>query len=168
MTKKMAELVFSREKNGFMAELPIGMCCYRVMEGKSLGERLYFYNANELFYRNIECSWEEFSRKEFRITELLVEEDQYLLFSNMEHALEDPSKVYSGHYGVKKRNGQIEHMQWNFKYLDMEERGKYLIATCSSVEDMIFNQTTLEKELDREKQERKKLHNLIYEMPVGS
>ncbi len=167
MTKKMAELVFLREKNGFMAELPIGMCCYRVMEGKSLGERLYFYNANELFYRNIGCSWEEFSRKEFRITELLVEEDQYLLFSNMEHALEDSSKVYSGHYGVKKRSGQIEHMQWNFKYLDMEERGKYLIATCSSVEDMIFNQTTLEKELDREKQERKKLHNLIYEMPVG-
>ncbi|MGN0351464.1 MAG: diguanylate cyclase domain-containing protein [Roseburia sp.] len=167
MTKKMAELVFSKERTELMAELPVGMCCYRVMEGKSLGEKLYFYNANEIFYKNIGYSWEEFAQKEYQIAKCLIAEDRYLLETNIEHALSNPSKVYSGHYGIRKKSGKTEHTQWHFKYLEMGERGRYLICICSSVEDMVQSQAALAKELDREKQERRKLNNLIYEMPVG-
>lgn len=163
----MVELVFSQEKNGLEAELPVGMCCYRVMEGKSLGERLYFYNANEIFYENIGYSWEELAQKEYQISKFLIMEEQYLFETNIENALSNPSKVYSGNYGVKKKTGEIEHIQWNFKYLEMDGKGRYLICTCSSVEDMICSQLALKEELSKEKQEKKRLRSLIYGMPVG-
>ncbi len=167
MTNKAVEFVISEVKNGIMEEIPVGMCCYRVAEGEFLKERLFFFSANDIFYRNIGYSWEEFSQKGYDISRFIVAEDRYLLEKNMERALEEPAKVCTGYYGLKKKSGKAEHIQWNFKFLEAGDVGKYLICTCSSVEEMIENQETLTEALKKEKYERRKLHDLIYEMPVG-
>lgn len=167
MTKGKEELVFSVEKTSFLAELPVGMCCYRVLEGRELKEQLIFHNANENFYQNLGASWEEFAAKEYQIVKFLAPDDRYLFEKNLQSALVNPTLSFTGHYGVKKKDGKVDHIQWNFKYLDFEEKGRYLICTCNSVEEMVENQVKLAKELDKAKQERRKLNNLIYEMPVG-
>lgn len=167
MLERKDEQLFPLERADFLAQLPAGMCCYRVMEGKELWDMLFFHNANEMFYQNLGITWEEFATKAYRIVDFVNPADCELLEKNMKSAICNPSLTFTGHYEVKHKNGKSSHIQWNFRYLDFGEKGHYLLCTCNSVEEMVENQTNLLKELDKAKQEGKKLNNLIHEMPVG-
>lgn len=149
-----------------LAELPFGICCYRAEEGKD-GEVYTFYRANRAFYQCIGCTPEEFKEKEHRFSHMLGADDRIRLRRKEELALNQPGTVYSDIFEVQGKTDSAMFIRWNMKCMTDEEGRRFMIQSCTRVDDLIQGQSMLLDKLNREKQERRKLQDLIYELPVG-
>lgn len=148
------------------AELPLGICCYRA-EGKN-GERKYsFYSANAAFYECIGYTPEEFEEKGKRMEPILVTDDRKRMIKTARQIVEQPGVSVSDMFEIIGKNKTIRHVQWNVKCLDNESGERFLLCSCMSVETLLHDQLVLKDKLHREKQERRRLNDLIYELPVG-
>lgn len=163
---KIEELIFLQEKHKAGAELPIGMCCFKVIDGKAIEERLIFFKANNIFYQYLERSKEQMEQDGIGFLQTLEKEEQDSLRKDMELALLHPSKIYSGFIQLKKDTEEKGLLQWNVKYLERNEE-KYLFFLCFKMEDMMQSHSALSEGFYAEKKERERLNGLIHEMPVG-
>lgn len=155
-----------------LTKLPLGIYCDRVDEDGRFWEdngteENTFYSANEAFYQCIGYEPEEFAKKGSRLRQILVADDRKRLQSKVEQAVKHPGTAYADVFEVIRRDGTASHIQWNAKYLKREGEMGYLLCSCMSVETFMKNESALINRLHKEKQERRKLNDLIYEMPVG-
>lgn len=150
-----------------LMELPLGICCHRVKEGCVFQEKYVFHSANSAFYQCIGYTSKEFEQKGNLIRSILVADDRKRLAKRAEEAANHPGKTYSDVFEILRKDGKTSHIQWNAKCLQREDADNYLICCCMSVESFMKGQSALMDRLNKEKLEKRKLNDLVYEMPVG-
>lgn len=149
-----------------LTELPLGICCSRE-NWEELADKHQFHSGNNAFYQCIGYTPEEFAERGNNISRILVTDDRKRLERKMNLAASNPGRAYSDVFEVLRMDGTTSHIQWNAKCV-VDERGhRYLISSYMSVEEFLKDQILLTDKLNREKQERRRLNDLIYEMPVG-
>lgn len=150
-----------------LMELPLGICCHRIKEGRIFQERYSFHSANDAFYECIGYTPEEFLQKGNLLNQLLITDDRKRMQKEVEQAVLNPGKVYSDVFEVIRGDGTISHIQWHAKCVEDKGNLNYLICSCMSVESFMKGRIELMDRLNKERLEKRKLNDLVYQMPVG-
>lgn len=149
-----------------LAELPFGICCHSAEDGQN--ENTYtFYSANRAFYQCIGCTQAEFQEKGNRLSRMLGADERVRLCRKTELALKEPGNVYSDIFEVQGGTGTSPFIRWNVRCVTDDGGRLLIIQSCTRVDELILGQSKLLDKLNREKQERRRLKDLIYELPVG-
>lgn len=151
---------------GALLQLPMGTCCEKVE--LSEGQDTYvFFDANEEFYKCIGYSEEEFAEKGNSLLQVAMRDSRRKMAEKRMSAVTYPGKTYSETLEVMQAEGKITVIQWNVRCFVDETGEKYLFSCCSRFEELLHRQSELIDKLHKERQERKRLDDLIYELPVG-
>lgn len=163
----MADGGFEQRVQAILEELPIGTCIFRAYEDDDAQTTYLFIGANRGFYDCIEYTPQEFFEKGNSFEKIILREERKRLLEKMQQATEYPGENVTDTFQMLLQNGQICTISWNTKYLVDKSGAGYLISCCSRFDEWTKQQVQLLDKLSREKQEKRQLKDLIYELPVG-
>lgn len=156
------------EKNVFdvLMQLPLGICCEKVEEDGKQDEYVFCW-ANKEFYDCIGYTAEEFLGKGNSINRIVIRDKRREMKEKMRLAVERPGIAYSDMYEILQKDGRTCLLQWNVRVLEGVHGERYLIHCCNRLEELMRRQTALMDKFNKENQEKKRMKDLIYELPVG-
>lgn len=147
-------------------DFPMGISCCQVGKDQIEQEEYLFYRANAAFYDCIGYTAEEFMEKGNSFLRIVVRDERRLVQERMHLATEHKGIAYSNVIGILQKGQKICKIQWSVRCV--ENNGAFfLLQCCSRLDEMMRSQAQLMDRLNREKQEKKRLNDLIYELPVG-
>lgn len=152
------------EKFEVVAEtVPFGVCCYK----RNDGEKFYaFIGANDDFFSCIGYERNYFEQETQITTRVLAPDERNEIRQQIARAEENCGTAYGGISEISSHDRETRHVKWSVKCYRAEE-GMYLLIFCTNVDVLMKEQSLLRDKLNKEKYERRKLNNLIYEFPVG-
>lgn len=149
-------------------ELSFGVCCYRIERtGEEQQEKYTFVDANQAFYTCMGYDREFFEQQEQVLEQILVMNERKEARNWIRMAMENPGTSFGGIGEVLQKDGNRKHLKWKVLCQEDAMGAAYLIFSCTSVNLLIKTQKELLDKLNKEKSERRKVSDLIYELPFG-
>lgn len=151
-------------------ELSFGACCYRKEKTKEAEKKKYtFVNANHAFFSCTGYDREFFEQQDavFVLEQIFVMNERAEVKKQIQMAEEHPGTSCGGIGEILQKDGGRKHLKWKVRYQEDIDESGYLFFSCTSVNLLIKAQKELLDELNKEKKERRKVSDLIYELPFG-
>lgn len=149
-------------------ELSFGACCYRKEKTKAAEKKKYtFVNANHAFFSCTGYDRAFFEQHEEILEQICVMNERAEIKKQIRMAEENAGVSYGGIGEIVQKDGNRKHLKWKVRYQEETDEEGYLFFSCTSVNPLIKAQKELLDELNKEKKERRKVSNLIYELPFG-
>ena len=149
-------------------ELSFGACCYRKEKTKAAEKKKYtFVNANHAFFSCTGYDRAFFEQHEEILEQICVMNERAEIKKQIRMAEENAGVSYGGIGEIVQKDGNGKHLKWKVRYQEETDEEGYLFFSCTSVNPLIKAQKELLDELNKEKKERRKVSDLIYELPFG-
>lgn len=149
-------------------ELSFGVCCYRIEKnGEGEQKKYTFVDANQAFFACMGYEREFFERQEQVLEQILAMNERKEAKNWIHMAEEKPGAFFGGIVEILQKNGNRKHLKWKVCCQEGARGMSYLIFSCTSVNLLIKTQKELLDKLNKEKSERRKASDLIYELPFG-
>lgn len=149
-----------------LEELPVGVCVLQIAD-KEGAEKYLFCNANREFFECIGYQPNEFPGNDKTIYRILVRDDRRKMQDMLDCAAEHDDISYSEIFGVRHKDGMVYAVQWSVRRMQDGAGGFGLLCCINRLDAVMREKTALKDKLNNESQEKKRLNNLIYELPVG-
>lgn len=149
-------------------ELSFGACCYRREKaGEEEQAKYTFVNANHAFFSCTGYEREFFEQQNAVLEHIFVMSERAEFRKQMRLAEEHPGVSYGGIGEMIQKGGNRKHLKWKVRYQEETDSEGYLFFSCTSVNLLMKAQKELLEQLNKEKIERRKVSDLIYELPFG-
>lgn len=149
-----------------LEELPVGVCVLQSADGEEIPDYI-FRNANREFFDCIGYQPEEFLESDRNIYGILIRDERRKMHDMLDRAAEYTGISFLDTFGVRQKDGDACTVQWSVRSLPDGACGHYLLCCMNRLDTVMRERTALKDKLYNESQEKKRLGNLIYELPVG-
>ena len=163
----MAEGEFEHRGLKVLMELPIGTCVEQAYEVDGGQTEFAFFRANTEFFRCIGYTQEEFAQKGNNLNRIIMRDERKRMEDKKRMAGKHPGVSCSDVFEILQPDGQACMVQWSVRGTIGENGECYLIECCNRFDEIMRKQSMLMDRLNKEKQEKKRLNDLVYELPVG-
>lgn len=155
------------EQSELFEVLPCAMVFCEKKEREDGFKEYCLYDGNPSFYECIGYEKESFPDGIIPIDKILVMAERGKFGQLTDKMQQYPEECYSEELLVMDKNGDYHPVLWNGKYtMQQGEEGVFLFG-CISLENVHQKRTELINRLNESESDRKKVKNMLYELPVG-